>query len=75
MLLEIQSQNGKTMQQLGMLNGNYIVYHCNGYQKKVSDIFLFLKELYPTLQMYQFVSCVKKHKTIKLDNCYLVNVL
>ena len=74
-MIEIQNQDGKTMQQLGMLNGNYIVYHYNGYQEKISDIFLFLKELYPTLQLYQFIDCVKKHKMIRLDSCYLVNVL
>ena len=75
MLLEIQN-NGKTMQQLGMINGNYIVYYCNGLQEKVNDMFLFLKGLYSTLQLYQFIGCVKKHKTIRLnDGSYLVNVL
>lgn len=61
MLLEIQN-NGKTIQQLGMMDDNYIVYYCNGLQEKVNDMFLFLKELYPTLQLYQFIGCVKKHK-------------
>ncbi len=79
MLLEVQERKeGKyrTCEQVGMLDGNYIVYHNNGDIERVVDGFLYLKELFKNLQLYQFIKVVKEHATIKLqDNYYLVNVL
>lgn len=79
LLLEIQEKKGsksRTCEQMGMLDGNYIIYHNNGNIERVVDGFLYLKELFENLQLYQFIKVVKEHKTVKLqDNYYLVNVL
>lgn len=79
LLLEVQERKEnkfRTCEQLGLLNGNYIVYHNNGDTEIVNDGFLYLKELFENLQLYQFIKVVKKHEKIKLqDNYYLVNVL
>lgn len=79
LLLEIQTRkNGtcKTCEQVGMLDGNYIVYHNNGNMEYVNDCFNYLKSMFTDLQLYQFIKVVKEHARIKLqDNYYLVNVL
>lgn len=79
MLLEVQERKeGKyrTCEQVGMLDGNYIVYHNNGNMEYVNDGFNYLKSMFTDLQLYQFIKVVKEHARIKLqDNYYLVNVL
>lgn len=79
MLLEVQERReGKyrTCEQVGMLDGNYIVYHNNGIIEHVDDGFYYLKSMFENLQLYQFIEVVKQHAKIKLqDNYYLVNVL
>lgn len=79
LLLEVQERKEnkfRTCEQLGLLNGNYIVYHNNGEIETVNDGFNCLKSMFESLQLYQFIKVVKEHATIKLqDNYYLVNVL
>lgn len=79
LLLEVQEKKKdkfRTCEQVGMLNGNYIVYRNNGDIERVVDGFLYLKSMFENLQLYQFIKVVREHKTVKLqDNYYLVNVL
>lgn len=79
LLLEVQEKKNnkfRTCEQVGMINGSYVVYHNNGDIERVIDGFLYLKELFENLQLYQFIKVVNEHKTVKLqDNYYLVNVL
>ena len=79
LLLEVQEKKNnkfRTCEQVGLLDGSYIVYHNNGEHEAVNDGFNYLKSMFENLQLYQFIKVVREHKTVKLqDNYYLVNVL